>query len=88
MWYTLGLYSTHGVLWYHSTGQDSGIASLCVVHIGIVLHSPVVYYVYYGTEYRTGQWDIASLCVVHIGIVLHSPVMYYGTQSTGQDSGI
>ena len=53
------------------------IASLCVVHIDIVLHSPIVYYMV--PEYGTGQWDLASLCVVHIGIVLHSPIVYCGT---------
>ena len=58
----------------YRTGQWD-IASLCVVHIGIVQsHGTVV------QEYRTGQWDIASLCVVHIGIVLYSPIAYCGTR--------
>ena len=56
----------------YRTGQWD-IASLCVVHIGIVLYVPWRTVV---QEYRTGQWDLASLCVVHIGIVLHSPIMY------------
>ena len=49
-----------------------------VVHIGIVLHSPIVYYMV--QEYRTGQWDIASLYVEHIGVVLYSPMVYCGTR--------
>ena len=65
----------------YRTGQWD-IASLCVVHIGIVLCSPMAYY---GT--RLQDSGIASLCVVHIEIVLYSPMAYYGTRPQDRTVG-
>ena len=69
--------------YFHSRTGQWDIGRQCVVHIGIVLFSPIVYnstgQCTMVQQYRAGQWDLGIQCVVHIGIVLYSPIVYYGT---------
>ena len=57
-------------------GHWDGLYRACVVHSGIVPHSPMMYH---GTRVQDGTLGSARACVVHSGIVSHSPMMYHGT---------